>query len=132
MLKNAIVVCGGVALGLVASKYLKPKRSPHTPIVLVVTVEIAKERLEAFRAAMEIDAAGSRLEPGCLRFDLLEDAENPLKFTFYEARAQAYVDAAAIDFHKTQPHYKAWADFKAAGGVLSQTVAKSKGVDFTA
>ena len=89
MLKNAIVVCGGVALGLVASKYLKPNRSPHTPIVLVVTVEIAKERLDAFRAAMEIDAAGSRLEPGCLRFDLLEDAENPLKFTFYEARETA-------------------------------------------
>ena len=89
MLKNAIVVCGGVALGLAAAKYLKPKKSPHTPIVLVVTVEIAKERLDAFRAAMEIDAAGSRLEPGCLRFDLLEDAENPLKFTFYEASASA-------------------------------------------
>merc|ERR1719352_423724 len=85
MLKNAIVVCGGVALGLAAGKYLKPKKSPHTPIVLVVTVEIAKERLEAFREAMAIDAAGSRAEPGCLRFDLLEDAENPLKFTFYEA-----------------------------------------------
>ena len=89
MLKNAIVVCGGVALGLAAAKYLKPKKSPHTPIVLVVTVEIAKERLEAFREAMAIDAAGSRAEPGCLRFDLLEDAENPLKFTFYEARASA-------------------------------------------
>ena len=76
MLKNAIVVCGGVALGLAAAKYLKPKKSPHTPIVLVVTVEIAKERLEAFREAMAIDAAGSRAEPGCLRFDLLEDAEN--------------------------------------------------------
>ena len=54
------------------------------------------------------------------------------EYAFRSRAPQAYVDAAAIDFHKTQPHYQAWADFKKAGGVLSQTVAKSSGVDFTA
>ena len=39
--------------------------------------------------------------------------------------AGSVVDAAAIDFHKTQPHYQAWADFKKAGGVLSQTSTKA-------
>ena len=37
----------------------------------------------------------------------------------------------AIEVHKATSHYKAWADFKASGGVLSQTVAKSDAIDFT-
>ena len=39
----------------------------------------------------------------------LEDVDDPLRFTFYEA----YADEAAVAFHKAQPHYRAWADFKA-------------------
>ena len=38
---------------------------------MIHQVEIAPERLAAFLAAMAIDVAGSRTEPGCLRFDLL-------------------------------------------------------------
>ena len=33
-------------------------------------------------------------------------------------------DDDAIAHHKTLAHYKGWADFKAAGGVESQTVMK--------
>ena len=36
-----------------------------------------------------------------------------------------------VDVHKTFDHYKAWADFKAAGGVISQEVTKMDAVDFT-
>ena len=36
------------------------------------------------------------------------------------ARSQVYKDAAAQAFHREQAHYKAWADFKAEGGVESQ------------
>ena len=42
-----------------------------------------------------------------------------------------YDDEDAIKFHKTTDHYKAWADFKAEGGVLSQSVVMSSAVDFT-
>jgi hypothetical protein len=31
-------------------------------------------------AAMQVDAEGSRKEPGCLRFDCLRDSENVNKF----------------------------------------------------
>ena len=55
----------------------------------------------------------------------------PLHALKFPSAPQAYVDSAAIDFHKTTSHYKAWADFKAAGGVLSQTVDKAKGINFT-
>eukprot|EP00438_Fugacium_kawagutii_P019368 Skav207908 [mRNA] locus=scaffold190:150429:155847:- [translate_table: standard] len=85
---------------------------------------------------MEQDAVGSRdrtMEPGCLRFDLLRDRElqpapsgwfrlcsprdNPNRFVFYEA----YVNDDAVTHHKTTAHYKAWADFKATGGVEKQS-----------
>jgi len=41
--------------------------------------------------------------------------DDPNKFFFYEA----YENSAAIDYHKEQDHYKAWADFKAEGVVNS-------------
>ena len=58
--------------------------------------------------------------------DLLRDQSDPKKFIFYES----YVDADAVTFHKTTDHYKAWANFKAEGGVVSQTVIKADGLDF--
>ena len=36
---------------------------------------------------MRQDCVGSRTEPGCLRFDVMQDKENPCKFWFYEARS---------------------------------------------
>lgn len=90
---------------------------------VLVSVEIKPDRLEDFFAAMEDDATKSRdkgLDPGCLRFDLLRDREDPNKFVFYEC----YVDDSAAAEHKTTSHYKSWADFKASGGVVSQSVAK--------
>ncbi|CAK9037051.1 (4S)-4-hydroxy-5-phosphonooxypentane-2 [Durusdinium trenchii] len=74
---------------------------------------------------MEQDATGSRdksLDPGCVRFDLLRDRDNPNRFLFYEA----YTDDEGITQHKTTPHYKAWADFKASGGVEKQSVEKAE------
>ena len=53
-------------------------------------------RVEAFKAALKIDVEGSREEEGCLRFDLLQDNDDPNKFVFYEV----YKDQAAADFHK--------------------------------
>ncbi len=76
---------------------------------------------------MEIDVKGSRKEEGCLRFDLLRDQQQSNKFIFYEV----YKDSDALEFHKTTDHYKAWSDFKAEGGVLSQVAMKCDGIDFT-
>eukprot|EP00439_Symbiodinium_sp_Y106_P062982 s309_g9.t1 len=94
-------------------------------LAVLVTVEIKPDRIDEFLKVMEGDAKGSRdkaLDPGCLRFDLLRDRDNPNKFVFYEA----YVDDGAIGTHKTTAHYKAWADFKATGAVESQTVVKGE------
>jgi len=89
-----------------------------------VTVEIQPDRVKDFIVAMEEDVTKSRmkdLDPGCLRFDLLQDRDNPNKFVFYEV----YTDDDAAAFHKTTSHYNAWADFKKSGGVVSQEVIKA-------
>ena len=36
--------------------------------------------------AMKIDAEGSRTEPACHRFDVLQDKSNPNKYLFYEVQ----------------------------------------------
>lgn len=90
---------------------------------VLVEVVIKEDRVDDFLTAMEVDVTKSRLkeeDPGCLRFDLLKDRDTPNRFFFYEA----YVDDEAAAFHKTTSHYKAWADFKATGGVEKQEVAK--------
>merc|ERR1712216_879341 len=92
-----------------------------TNSAVVVTVDIKPDRVDDFLKAMEMDVTESRIrnsDPGCLRFDLLRDRDDPNKFIFYEA----YVDDDAAAFHKTTKHYKAWADFKGTGGVANQTV----------
>ena len=61
-------------------------------IAVIVDAEIVEERLEEFKELIKVDAIGSREEPGCLRFDVLQDMANPCRFFFYEA----YVDAAAV------------------------------------
>ena len=61
-----------------------------------------------------------------MRFDLLQDRDQPNKFIFYEA----YKDDEAMKIHKETPHYKAWADFKNEGGVISQVAMKCNGINF--
>lgn len=74
-------------------------------------------------AMIKKNAEESRKEPGCMRFDVLRAQDNENKFWFYEV----YENPAAVDFHKTQPHYQAWADFKESGGTVSSVSHKADG-----
>jgi autoinducer 2-degrading protein len=94
------------------------------PVCLVVAVEIKEDRLDEFLKVIEADAVGSRGEPGCLRFDVLRSLDSPTQFTFIEY----YKDDDAVAFHKAQPHFALWTDFKSTGGVVSQTAVKSNGL----
>eukprot|EP00392_Amoebophrya_sp_AT5.2_P009828 g9856.t1 len=93
-------------------------------ISIVVTVEIQPARIVEFLEVRECDALESRKEPGCLRFDLLQSSEKENTYHFYEI----YKNADALAAHRETPHFKLWADFKASGGVVSQTNFKAKGV----
>ena len=72
---------------------------------IIVTIQIKPEHREAFMEAMLDDARGSvGDEPGCLRFDVLQDAEDPNRIHLYEV----YRDQAAMEAHRGMPHYLKW------------------------
>ena len=81
-------------------------------VVVFVTVTVPLDKDDEFHQVMKIDVEGSRKEEGCLRFDLIkgDTSDAGTVYHFYEA----YASSDAMAFHKTTPHYKAWADFKAA------------------
>lgn len=57
--------------------------------------------------AMLDDARGSlENEPGCLRFDVIQDLEDQNRIHLYEV----YRDQAAIELHRQAPHYIKWRD----------------------
>lgn len=73
--------------------------------VLAVYLEVKPENVEAFKVEAAINARASNEEPGCLRFDFLQQADTPTKFMLYEA----YRDEAAFkEEHVKTEHYKRW------------------------
>lgn len=74
-------------------------------ISIFVTIRIKEGFAERFTEASFGDAQGSvRDEPGCFRFDILSNSEDPNLFHLYEV----YADEAALDAHREAPHYKKW------------------------
>ena len=74
-------------------------------IALVVTINIKPGHKEEFMASMMGDARGSNNdEPGCLRFDVLQDNEEPNRLHLYEV----YQDEAAVEAHRNAPHFLKW------------------------
>src|SRR5215831_12919475 len=74
-------------------------------LAIWVKVRIKPAERQRFLHAIEVDALGSeRDEPGCFRFHVLQDAQDPNVYYFYEV----YRDQAALDAHRATPHYKVW------------------------
>ncbi|HUB86381.1 MAG TPA: antibiotic biosynthesis monooxygenase [Verrucomicrobiae bacterium] len=72
--------------------------------IVHVAVHVKPESVEAFKAATRINARLSLLELGCLRFDVVQQVDDPTRFVLVEH----YRDAAANAAHKETPHYAAW------------------------
>ena len=74
-------------------------------LALWVKVRIKPQQRERFLEAIEVDALGSeRDEPGCLRFNVLQDEKDPNIYYFFEV----YKDQAALEAHRAMPHYAVW------------------------
>jgi (4S)-4-hydroxy-5-phosphonooxypentane-2,3-dione isomerase len=72
---------------------------------LIVSVQVRPEHREQFLQVIAENAAASvRVEPGCYRFDVAEDAGQPNHFFFYEI----YRDVQAFAEHKAAPHFAVW------------------------
>lgn len=73
--------------------------------ILMVRLKVKREHIDGFITASIADGRGSVLdEPGCHRFDIIQDETDPTLFAFTEV----YADSAAFEHHKTTPHFKAW------------------------
>jgi len=74
-------------------------------LAMWVKVRIKPEGRQRFLKAIEVDALGSeRDEPGCARFNVLQDAQDENTYYFFEV----YKDQAALEAHRATPHYAAW------------------------
>jgi autoinducer 2-degrading protein len=73
-------------------------------IVTFVHIWVKQQYIKDFIEASTENHQNSIKEPGNLRFDLVQDADNPAKFVIYEAYESD--DAAAA--HKETNHYKKW------------------------
>ncbi|HEY5853851.1 MAG TPA: putative quinol monooxygenase [Aldersonia sp.] len=72
---------------------------------LIVSVQVRPEQRERFLSAIAANAEASvRDEPGCLRFDVVEQQDEPNRFWFYEI----YTDRDAFDDHRRAPHFATW------------------------
>jgi quinol monooxygenase YgiN len=60
--------------------------------------------VEAFKEATLANARGSVQEPGVIRFDVIQQADDPTRFVLMEI----YRDADAPGRHKETMHYHAW------------------------
>ena len=88
-------------------------------IEMLVKVRIRPETRAAFLEAIEVDALGSeRDEPGCLRFNVLQDAADENVYYFTEI----YKDDDAIVAHRAAPHYAVWRAYADAPGNLDGAI----------
>jgi len=93
--------------------------------VVLVKVQVRPELLDEFKTAILRNASLSvERDPGCLRFDVLQEQDDSTRWNFYEIyeREQEWID------HRSSAHFLA---FKDVGdrAILSRDVTKLTGVN---
>ena len=76
-------------------------------IIVHVYIHSKEEMLDAFKEANIKNAKCSVKEPGILRFDVLQQEDDPSRFLLVEI----YKDEKAISAHKETAHYAEWVKF---------------------
>ena len=74
--------------------------------VTLVHIAVKAAHIEDFIGATRMNHENSIVEPGNLRFDVLQVPDDPARFVLYEA----YITADAAAAHKQTPHYLKWRD----------------------
>lgn len=73
-------------------------------IVTCVHIHVKREAVEDFIRASAANHRESVKEPGNIRFDFVQQADDETKFLLYEA----YETEEAAAAHKNTPHYNTW------------------------
>jgi len=82
--------------------------------ILVVNIRVKPEAAEEFRRLTLENARHSIHEPGVARFDVLQQQDDPTRFTLIEV----YRTPDDPGRHKETAHYQAWAE--AAGPLMAE------------
>ena len=93
--------------------------------IVVVKVQVRPELLAEFKTAILENAARSvERDPGCHRFDVLQQQDDPTQWFFYEV----YDDEQAWINHRNSAHFLA---FKQVGdrALISRDVTKLTGIN---
>src|SRR4051812_9761824 len=93
--------------------------------IVLVRVQVKPELLDEFKTAILKNATLSvERDPGCLRFDVLQQQDDPTRWYFYEVyeQEQAWVD------HRSSAHFLA---FKEVGdrAIVTRDVTKLTGIN---
>jgi (4S)-4-hydroxy-5-phosphonooxypentane-2,3-dione isomerase len=73
---------------------------------VIVNLQVKPDMVDAFVEAIgENSRASRRDEPGCLRFDVHRDNDDPTHFVLYELYAD---EPAFTEAHRSAPHYEKW------------------------
>jgi len=75
-------------------------------LIVLVHVKVKPEFIEAFKQATIENASNSVQEVGIERFDIIQQTDDPAKFTLVEIYKTAEAPAA----HKETAHYAKWRD----------------------
>ena len=75
-------------------------------LIVHVLIHVKSDCIEAFKKASLENAHHSIQEPGILRFDLIQQADDPTRFVLIEI----YRTAEAPAQHKETAHYATWRD----------------------
>lgn len=87
-----------------------------TMINVIVILEIDPARVDEFLEVITLNAAESVKEPGCLRFEVNRQFEQPNLF----ALSEQYVDQAAMEAHYQTAHFAKWKEKSATGFVTKR------------
>ena len=77
--------------------------------IVLVHVHVKPEFVEAFKQASTENARNSVKEPGIARFDVIQQADDPIRFILVEIYKTTEAQAA----HKETAHYARWRDIVA-------------------
>lgn len=75
-------------------------------LIVQVFVHVRSDSVDAFLAATLENARNSVLEPGVVRFDVLQQDDDPTRFQLIEIYRSPDAPAA----HKATAHYATWRD----------------------
>ena len=75
-------------------------------LIVHVMVKVKPDKIEEFKAITVKNASNSIREPGIIRFDCIQNQEDPASFVLSEV----YKSPEAVAAHKQTAHYAEWCE----------------------